>query len=210
MKTALITGASGGIGTATTKLFLENGYKAIVQYRAHKPELPKECELLKINFSGPIPLPVIDEHIDVFINCVGVYQATVENILNINLVLPMVFTHHFAKKMSKEGGGSIVNISSIGVKYCGNSNTAYTISKAALEAMTRSMAKEYAPYGVRINCIRAGIVNTGFKEHTRERIDMVPMKRMADPKEIAEAIFFLASDKASYITGSIMTVAGGE
>jgi len=220
MKTALITGASGGIGLATTHLFLEHGYRVLAHYNSSQNQLPLESDTLihlESNFANNMNPDYFFrwaiKHfgiIDVLVNSAGTHCLNYDYVMDMNLRVPFILSKIAMTHMKEHGAGSIINISSIGVKYGGNPEfVVYTMSKAALEAMTICLAKEGAP-NVRVNAIRAGITNTNFKFHDEKRIYMVPMKRMADPKEIAEAIYFLASDKASYITGSILTVAGGE
>jgi len=90
----------------------------------------------------------------------------------------------------------------------------YSSSKAALESMTRSFAKQGAPFNVLANSIRAGVTNTDFHRNSgknmNDRINLIPLKRMAEPEEIADTVMFLCSEKASFITGQEITVAGGE
>ena len=120
------------------------------------------------------------------------------------------------KHMKRNKCGRIINISSIGVKYGGHPNSApYTISKAALEAMTILFAKAGAPHNVLVNAVRVGATDTDFhklnpSKDLSSRINLIPLKRLADPSEIASTIYFLASEESSFVTGSVITVAGGE
>jgi NAD(P)-dependent dehydrogenase (short-subunit alcohol dehydrogenase family) len=125
--------------------------------------------------------------------------------------------------MLKQGGGSIVNISSIGSRWHGHSPTfVYTVSKAAVNSLTRCMALELADKGIRVNCIMPGLIDTptiyhslpqyfdGDTEKMRaDRDKNVPMKRMGSPWDIARAALFLVSEDAGYITGQIVAVDGG-
>jgi NAD(P)-dependent dehydrogenase (short-subunit alcohol dehydrogenase family) len=118
--------------------------------------------------------------------------------------------------MKQNGGGAIVNTSSINGERPGPGQGIYSVTKAAVISMTRAFAKECAPWGVRVNAILPGLTDTKFASALigNERIlnmilPLIPMNRVAQPEEIAPAILFLASDAASYITGACLPVDGG-
>ena len=135
---------------------------------------------------------------------------------NVNVKSPFLLSMRFVELMKDYKRGRIINISSIGVKYGGSVNSMpYTISKAALEAMTVSFAKEGAKYNILVNALRVGVTNTGIHDKSNnknmnKRVEMIPLKRMAEPEEIAEYILFLSSEQCNFTTGSIITIAGGE
>jgi 3-oxoacyl-[acyl-carrier protein] reductase len=118
--------------------------------------------------------------------------------------------------MQEQRSGRIINISSIGVQFGGGVNSVhYSASKAALEALTLSFAKAGAPYNVLVNTVRAGVTDTPFHEKIgrddlTDRANLIPKKRIAKPEGISNSVLFLASDSSSFITGSTLTVAGGE
>ena len=134
----------------------------------------------------------------------------------VNVKAPFLLSRAALSSMAEQRSGRIINVSSIGVKYGGGITTVhYSASKAALEATTRSFAKAGAPFNVLVNAIQAGVTDTPLHEKVgrhdmSQRIDLIPLKRLALPSEISEAVLFLASERSSYITGTILTVAGGE
>ena len=134
----------------------------------------------------------------------------------VNVKAPFLLSRAALTVMSEQRWGRMINISSIGVKFGGGLNTVhYSASKAALEALTNSFAKAGAHHNVLVNTVRAGVTDTPFhqkigRDDLSERTSLIPLNRIAQPKEISDAVLFLASDKASYITGSTITVAGGE
>ena len=121
-----------------------------------------------------------------------------------------------APKMMERKWGRVINISSIGVKYGGNLQSSfYTMSKAALESMTISLAKEGAAHNVLVNAIRLGVTETSFHDkrpnkNMEARIKMIPLQRMAQPKEVADFIFYLSSEESNFMTGTVIPFAGGE
>jgi len=237
LNTVLITGANGGIGMAMVELFLENNYKVFAHYNIKKDNLEKiqsenllifQANLIDVKETEGLFEKVLQvtETIDVLINNAGVYNpvGTFNNLntelldeaLNINLKAPFILSKKFILLMKKFNNGRIINISSIGVKYGGSPlSMPYTISKAALETMTISIAKEAAKYNILVNSLRVGVVDTNIHKNSvnksmNNRINMIPLKRMAKPMEIAEYVLFLSSDKSSFTTGSIISIAGGE
>ena len=119
--------------------------------------------------------------------------------------------------MIADGRGSIINISSMAAQYGLPKVIAYSASKAAVEGMTRAMAVELSPRGVRVNCIAPGFIETdmsaralnGDKERMQKVLSRTPMGKLGKPVNIADAALFLASDSASYITGMVLAVDGG-
>lgn len=234
MKTILVTGANSGIGLAIAKLFLAKEFRVIAHYHQDKHNLDminnQNLVLLQADLSNPdesatliINAFNISKTIDVLVNNAGIYLATdsfenqtidiLEMALNINLKAPFILSKEYLTKMKAHQYGKIINISSIGVKYGGSPLAAsYTISKAALEQMTLNLAKEAAKYNILVNILRVGVVNTPFHQgkDLKKRAEMIPLKKAAEPEEIAEYVLFLGSDQNSYTTGSIITIAGGE
>jgi len=142
----------------------------------------------------------------------GVWNKTFE----VNLKGPFFMIQHAARIMAETGGGSIVNVSSINGIKPALLQGIYSITKAGLISMTRAFAKELADKNIRVNAVLPGLVETKFSEAIMENemvykyaVDMIPMKRHAQPGEIAGAVVYLVSDAASFTTGSIMVVDGG-
>jgi len=237
MKSVLVTGANSGIGFATVKLFLENGYKVFAHYNLNKKNLElidnTNLLLFQADFKNILETEelfdsIIKEtnKIDVLVNNAGLYISVNEfdnldieilnDTINVNLKSPFILSKKYIKLMKKYNEGRVINISSIGVKYGGSPNSMpYTLSKSALETMTKSFAKEGAKYNILVNALRVGVTDTDIhnsakRKNMQNRINMIPLKRMAEPKEIAEYILFLASQRSNFTTGSIITIAGGE
>jgi 3-oxoacyl-[acyl-carrier protein] reductase len=237
MKTVLITGSNSGIGFAAVQLFLKNKYKVFAHYNNNKDNLDKikndELILLKANLNNLIETEELFKQvlketssIDVLVNNAAIYASVndfsklnlelLDDALNVNVKSPFLLSMKFIELMKDYNRGRIINISSIGVKYGGSVNSMpYTLSKSALEAMTISFAKEGAKYNILVNALRVGVTNTDIhhkseSKNMNTRVDMIPLKRMAEPEEIAEYILFLSSEKSNFTTGSIITIAGGE
>jgi len=237
MKTALVTGANSGIGYSTVKLFLTNGYRVFAHFNSAPQELNSitdnnlillKADFSKLNETEDLFNQVLmkTDTIDVLVNNAGLYHSVDDfseldleifnKVMNVNLKSPFLLSKRFIELMKKFNRGRIINISSIGVKYGGSPNSMpYTVSKSALEAMTLSFSKEGAKYNILVNALRVGVTNTKIHNNSKgknmkNRIEMIPLKRMAEASEIAEYILFLASEKSNFTTGSIITVAGGE
>ena len=239
-KTAVITGASRGIGKACALLFAENGYDLLLCYRSREEEarsVAKEAEALGVR---AIPFQMDMESLSDCRRTVA--KAMMEFgqidalICNAGISLPVLFTQTTeeeydrvfsvntkgvfflaqaaAKEMISVGGGSIVAVSSMWGVAGASGEVAYSASKAAVIGFVKALAKELAPSGIRVNCMAPGVTDTEmnacYDEDTMyELAEKTPLGRIADPREIAEAIFFLASEKASFITGQTLTADGG-
>ena len=142
-------------------------------------------------------------------------EANYDQIMNVNLKSVFFLSRAAGNIMKSQGWGRIVNVSSIGGRTGGIYNaTVYGASKAGMIAMTKAFARHFAPHNVLVNCVAPGTVNTRLmanlsQESLEASINQVPLKRLADPAEIAQVIVFLASEGASYMTGAIVDVNGG-
>ncbi len=237
MKTVLITGANSGIGYSCVELFLKGGYKVYAHYHNQKDHLEviKNKNLILIQADLSKEIETIDlmrnifdkiEILDILVNNAAFYKrdSSFEDIsfedlnytMHVNLYAPFLLSKEYLKHMKVHNKGNIINISSIGVKYGGTPcSIAYTVSKSALETMTISFAKEAAKYNVLVNALRIGVTDTKIhanasSKNMEKRIEMIPLKRMALSDEIAQYILFFSSNKNTYVTGSIITIAGGE
>ena len=236
MRTVLVTGASSGIGFATVERFLENGDHVIAHVRENLGELDglEMGETLRIVRTDFSDLEAIKEmasdpnltRIDILINNAGTYcfrdtfeevrGEEVENLIRVNVVAPLMLCQAVVPGMAERGWGRIVNVSSVSVSHGGASRSVdYTLAKAALESMTKTLSKELAVKNILINAVRVGVTDTKIHElnptkDLEDRIRSIPIGRMADRKEIAETMLFLCSDQSSFISGSVVEATGGE
>ncbi len=230
-KTILITGSSRGIGAATARLAKGYGANVILHGKTESSELIGLSEEIK---SPYIFCDVTDEGavrreisrvggIDILVNNAGINPSKTfmqltnddwKHIYDVNVMGAVNFSRAVLPRMMERQYGRIINIAS----YKGHNHVSgkptYASSKAALMSITSRMAEEFAPYNILINSVAPGFTETEMTASTmspkiQSQIDRIPLKRMARPEEIAEAILFLASDKANYITGQTITVDGG-
>ena len=239
MKVAVVTGAARGIGLAISKKFLEEGYQiAILDVDQKKLSqtimlffdtnnvLGLECDVAEPDQVDQSINRVVEEfgRIDVLVNNAGIaefkpmLETTYEEwsrILSVNLNGPFICTQACAPFMLKNEGGSIVNIASISGLRASTLRIAYGTSKAALMHLTKQQAAELGNKGVRVNAIAPGPVDTTMdkKVHTADirsdYHDVIPLNRYGLEEEIADAVWFLCSDSASYINGQIIAADGG-
>ncbi len=234
-KIAIITGAASGQGAEEARLFAAAGAKVVVTDISEAgskvaDELGDAGHFVRHDVADEARwADVIDQaqkrfgRIDVLVNNAGVYKPAglleTETALwdlhyRVNQLSVFLGMRAAAEAMAKTGGGSIVNVSS----GAGLRNVpgifAYATSKWAVRGMSKLAASELAPLGIRVNSIHPGIIDTPMLgENSAERLkfyeDMIPMKRMGTPAEVARLALFLASDDSSYITGAEVTVDGG-
>lgn len=240
MKNVLITGASRGIGRQMALDFASQGYNVIINYNhsydsalSLQEEIEKKqglCYLIQTDVSDYLGCKqmvndVIDKfkHIDVLINNAGVChdkllidedENTIESILNTNLNGTIFVSKFVIENMLKYKKGKIINISSIlGTSGCSNESI-YSASKGAINAFTKSLAKEYASCGITVNAIAPGCVETDmmkdFSSDDKDNLkETIALNRFALPKDISNLALFLASDESNYITGQVLGVDGG-
>jgi NAD(P)-dependent dehydrogenase (short-subunit alcohol dehydrogenase family) len=231
-KIALITGSTHNIGLATARAFAREGASVVVHSR-HEEESQKVAgeiggDFFVADVAEPKQVAAMFEHIrnnhrriDILVNSVahsakaGILDVTLEEwnrILAVNLTGYFLCLQHAGKMMMQQGGGSIINISAGSGERSSPGGAAYSISKGAINSLTRQAAADLAPT-VRVNGIISGLVGTpiGQKDmgHRRPEYDIIPLRRIGRPEDVAEAAVFLASDKASYITNTILPVDGG-
>jgi NAD(P)-dependent dehydrogenase (short-subunit alcohol dehydrogenase family) len=235
VKTALVTGATAGIGRAIAKQLAADGADVIVHGRnaVRGRELVDEivADGGSARFVGADLTDSRDVErlareageVDILINNAGIYQflptaqMTDERFalhMDLNTRAPYALVKALAPGMARRGQGSIVNISTLAATVPTAGTGMYSASKAALEQLTRVWAAEYADKGVRVNAVAPGPTRSAGTDDldpaTLKTIaDTTALGRIAEPEEIAEPVVFLASDKASYITGVILEVAGG-
>lgn len=243
-KVALVTGASSGIGAATAELFAELGARVAIGY-FHNQEGAEQVRD-KINNSGGKAIviradvaqpdqiaPMVSRAavelgpIDLLVNNAGslierqsIAQMTSERwdeVMNLNLKSAMLCSKEVAPTMIERRHGAIVNVVSIAGRTGGGPGAgAYAAAKAGLIALTKAMAKELAPHGVRVNAISPGVIDTPFHEvfstpeMMRNFAATTPLGRVGTAQECANVIAFLASDAASFIVGETIEVNGGQ
>ena len=205
-----------------------NGAKRLLKYAKNK-----QCKIFKSDFSKSEEVSALwnefilwsKGHIDVLVNNASFGKFTsFENLseedwdrtFQVNLKAVFQLSRAAFPIMSKKKNGRIINISSGGWKYGGGKTSVhFGASKAALEALTMAFAKIGAPHNVLVNAIRPGVTDTPFhkkigRNDLSERINLVPLKRIAKSSEISHTVLFLASSKSSFITNTIISVTGGE
>ncbi|HZQ12895.1 MAG TPA: SDR family oxidoreductase [Pseudolabrys sp.] len=238
-KTALVTGAARGIGLATAKRFLADGWKVALLdidgdnlQRTFKA-LAKPDVTLAVTTDVADPAGVAGAigtiattfgRLDALVNNAGIaifkpiLDVTYEDwsrVLAVNLTGPFLCTQAAAPLMRDSGGGAIVNITSISGLRASTLRTAYGTSKAGLAHLTKQQAAELASLNIRVNAVAPGPVDTAMAKavHTpeirKDYHDHMPLNRYGLEEELAEVIFFLCSERASYVTGQVLCVDGG-
>jgi NAD(P)-dependent dehydrogenase (short-subunit alcohol dehydrogenase family) len=238
-KVALVTGAARGIGLATARRFLAEGWRvalldiegellsaAVASLKQAESTLALHCDVsdaaavaaaidaVEKRF-GRLDALVNNAGVAVFAPLLETSDADWSRILAVNLTGPFLCAKAAAPLMREHGGGAIVNITSISAVRASTLRSAYGTSKAGLAHLTKQLAVELAALGIRVNAVAPGPVDTAMAQavHTAairaDYHDAIPLNRYGLEEELAEAIFFLASDRASYITGQILAVDGG-
>lgn len=238
-KRALITGGSRGLGFAIAKAFIAHGAEVIITGRNKEP-LEKACEMLgerckarilDLKELNGIPKLVADIEkeygaIDILVNNAGVHlkkealdvsDETYEEVIRINQQAVFAMSRECAKKMMIRKKGVILMISSMASQYGIPKVVAYTAAKSAIEGMTRGLAVEWSPAGIRVNCIAPGFIETDMsskalnddKDRKTRVLSRTPMGRLGTPEDVALAAVYLASDAAEYVTGTVLPIDGG-
>jgi len=232
-KIALVTGSTNNIGLGIARAFAREGAKVIVHSR-HGEDAGKIAAEIKgdsvaADLARADDIDRLFKHIaakhgrlDLLVNTVahstknGILEVTLEEwqqILAVNLTAYFLCIQRAAKMMRDSGGGAIINISAASGERGSPGTAVYSISKGAINSLTRQAAVDLAPYNIRVNGIIAGIIGTplGRRDmgNRKTEYDTIPLKRIGQPEEVAEAAVFLASEKAAYITNTILPVDGG-
>jgi len=250
-KVAIITGGSSGMGAGTAERFVEEGAKVVLAdvNQEHGQELAarlgpnaafkktdvadqgqlRDLVAFAVKTFGGLHIMMNNAGISGTRHS-GVMEddfADFQRVLSVNLLGVMVGTREAALHMSKHGGGSIINISSIGGMQAGPGNLTYGATKAAVIHFSKGTAIDLGPHGIRVNCIAPGNIETpimgqmlGANLPEQERLKMMagvrefligrqPLKRQGMPEDIAEAALFFASDRSRFVTGTLLQVDGG-
>ncbi|MBX9870757.1 MAG: SDR family oxidoreductase [Burkholderiaceae bacterium] len=236
-RVCIVTGAAQGIGAACARRFAREGAQVILADVADTPGHALASELgARYVHCDVGDKPQVDAlvaqalaahgRIDVLVNNAGIFKAAdflevseadFDAVLRVNLKGAFLTGQAVARVMAQAGRGAIVNMSSVNGVLAIPSIASYNVSKGGINQLTRAMALALVDKGIRVNAVAPGTIATELaaqavltSEDARQRIlSRTPMKRLGEPEEIAEAVAWLASDAASYITGEILTVDGG-
>lgn len=231
MKNVLITGGSRGIGAACVESFAKAGYKVFFTYKNNR-EKAEELALrtgtsavyADVSSFEDMKKAALDiGDIDIIVNNAGISQikmiqditeADWDNMFNINIKGMFITVKTFLDNMIHNKWGRIINISSMWGEQGGSCEVHYSASKSAVIGFTKALAKELGPSGITVNCISPGVIDTDMNSHlTTEDIDELaaetPVNKIGKAMDIADAALFLASEKSSFITGTVIPVNGG-
>ncbi|WP_300023203.1 glucose 1-dehydrogenase [uncultured Maribacter sp.] len=241
-KVAIITGSSKGIGLSIARGLAENGAKVIISSRKQDAvdAIAKEfneagleaigiaCHIGEADQREALIAKTIDSYgrIDILVNnaAINPYYGPLEasdeeifdKIMNVNVKAPWILSNLAQPHMKAQGGGSIINISSVEGVHPGFNLGLYSVTKSAMIMLSKNQAKEWGKHGIRSNAVCPGLVKTKLSEAlwSNEKMvagytGIVPLKRIAEPDELAGVVMLLASDAGSYMTGGVYTVDGG-
>ena len=235
LQRVLVTGGSRGIGKAIVSGFINSGGQVAFIYEkndkaADDVVIETGAYAIKCDVSDPYLVSAAVESaveamggIDVLVNNAAISQIGLlsdmsddewARIMGVNLSGTFYVTREVSKYMIAQHGGRIINIGSMWGKMGASCEVAYSATKAGIRGFTKALAKELGPSGVTVNCIEPGLINTDMNaslsdDTIEELVEETPLCRLGDPADVANAVLFLASDKASFITGQIIGVDGG-
>lgn len=237
-KTAIVTGGFGDIGQAIARKFAQNGYNVALTYHSNfSTEFIQElkdfgvevlalpCDQKKendiINFVNSVFKEY--EYIDAFVACAGKAEPVqfltekttelIDEIISTNLRGTILFNREILKQFQNQKHGSIVNISSIYGISGGSLESVYSSCKAGIIGLTKSLSVEASPF-VRVNAVAPGCIETKMTNNLSKIdkdcvVDSTPLDRLGTPEDVANAVFFLASEQSSFITGEVIEITGG-
>ena len=241
-KNTVITGCNRGIGKEIVRVFAENGANIWACVRKESGTFSKYINNLEQKHSvsiNPVYFDLSDEEqikngvktiketkepVDILVNNAGViftalFQMTsmkkLKEMFEINYFSQMLLTQYISRIMMRQKSGSIINISSSAALEGNEGRTGYASAKAAMITSTKVLAKELAPYNIRVNAVAPGLTQTEMmtsstpEDALKETLNRICMKRVGQPEEIANSVLFLASDLSSYMTNQVLRVDGG-
>ncbi len=231
MSTAVVTGAGQGIGRHLADRLAREGYDLVLIDRdevVRKVAEPLSARAEVVDTTDADAIAALAERVPVcavLVNnaAITLYDTLLDTtagrarrVLDVNVVGPFLLTRVLASALSADGGGSVINMSSITARSHPPGTGLYSTSKAALEALTRAFALELGPLGIRCNAIAPGTIPTegsgshyGDDSALERRAAVLPLRRLGSVEDIAEAVVFLASPQSAYITGQVLAVDGG-
>ncbi len=240
MKAALVTGASRGIGRACALRLAADGYAVAINYAHNEAEAQavldeirqngSEGMLCRADVSDPAQVKQMVRDVnktlggpDVLVNNAGIVRdeyllmlnpETLDRCMELNVKGYFYCAQQAVLKMFRKKSGAVVNISSVSGSFALPGQSVYSATKGAVNAMTRTMAKELAPYGIRVNAVAPGFIETDMldalpEEKKEEYLKAIPMHRLGQAQEVAGVVSMLVSDACAYMTGQILTLDGG-
>ena len=238
-KAAIVTGGASGLGYAITEKFVQNNIRTIIigrneqKLESAKKALGELCIPVSFDVTRLADIPELVRKIekewgkiDILVNNAGINMKKpftevsdddFQKIILTNLTAVFSLSREVSKGMLEQQKGSIINISSMAAQYGIPKVIAYTAAKTAIEGMTKAMAVELSPQGIRVNCVAPGFIATDMSakaldndpERKNKVLSRTPMGKLGTPADVAEAVYYYASDAAKYITGTILPVDGG-
>ncbi len=240
MKVAIVTGASRGIGKACALRLAKDGFTTVINYSHSEDEAKKVLEEIEKNGGSGMTIRAdvsdLDQvkammrevgktygQIDVLVNNAGIVRDeyllmlnpdTLDRCFDLNVKGYFYCAQQAVLKMFRKKSGAIINMSSVSGILALAGQSVYSATKGAVNSMTQTMAKELAPYGIRVNAVAPGFIETEMldalpEEKKKEYLDAIPMHRLGKAEEVAGIVSMLASDTCAYMTGQILTLDGG-
>lgn len=234
-KCVLIVGGSRGIGSHTVRVFSREGWRVAFTYNNSEEEalsLAEECGALAVradsakgediksaveccvNYFGSIDCLVNNAAVSSFSLLTDISFEEWRRVMSIDLDAPFLYSKAVLPYMISKKSGRIINVSSMWGLVGASCEVAYSTAKAGLIGFTKALAKEVGPSGITVNAVAPGVIDTEMNSHLslsdlEALADETPLCRIGRPEEVAEAIFFLATDRASFITGEVLNISGG-